>query len=322
MHVILEQISKIGIVPVIKIDDAQKAAPLAMALIAGGIPCAEETFRTAAAEEAIRFISSETPDILVGAGTVLSTEQVDKAVSAGAKFIVTPGLNPKVVAHCISKGVPIIPGCSNPSDIEAALEAGLEVVKFFPAEQTGGIAGIQAISAPYPTIKFIPTGGINANNVASYLRTEKVIACGGTWMVKEDLISAGNFDAITAKCKEAVTKALDFTVVHVGINRQNEEEALKTAILFETLFGFSPRSTPISFFAGDRIEITKSKAPGAHGHIAVGVAGSVERGVYHLERRGFVFDKTTERRFPNGSLQLVYLKDHIADFAIHLAVKR
>jgi len=187
MHAILEQLGKIGIVPVIKIDDAAKAVPLAKALIAGGIPCAEVTFRTSEGEEAIRRINKEVPDILLGAGTVLTIDQVDRAIAAGAKFIVSPGLNPKVLNYCIGKGIPHTPGCSNPSDIEIALEAGLDVIKFFPAEQSGGLAYIKAVAAPYPNLKFMPTGGINADNIATYLAYEKINACGGSWMVKDEL---------------------------------------------------------------------------------------------------------------------------------------
>src|SRR5215469_2944584 len=156
MQDVLEELRKIGIIPVIRIDDAAKAVPLAKALIAGGIPCAEVTFRTAQGEEAMRLINKEVPGILLGAGTVLSTAQVDKAIAAGAKFIVSPGFNPKIVSYCVEKGIPITPGCSCPSDIERAIEFGLEAVKFFPAEQAGGLEYIKAISAPYSSMQFIP----------------------------------------------------------------------------------------------------------------------------------------------------------------------
>ena len=198
-----EQIEKTGIIPVVVLDDAKNAEPLAQALCDGGLPCAEVTFRTAAAEESIRIISEKFPDMLVGAGTVLTTEQVDKAVAAGAKFIVSPGLNPKVVKYCIDKGVPIIPGTCNPSDIEAALELGLNVVKFFPAEAAGGLKMIKAMSAPYVGVRFMPTGGINAQNVRDYLAFDKIIACGGSWMVKGALINEGKFDEIRALTAEA-----------------------------------------------------------------------------------------------------------------------
>jgi len=204
MHKVLEEIGKIGIVPVIKIDDVEKAVPLARALIAGNIPCAEITFRTAQGEEAIRRIAKEAPGILLGAGTVLTTDQVDRAIAAGAQFIVSPGLNPKVVAHCVQKKIPITPGCANPSDIEQALEFNLDVVKFFPAEQAGGLEYIKAVAAPYPNVKFMPTGGINAENIVRYIAFEKILACGGSWMASAELINSGDFEKITALSRAAV----------------------------------------------------------------------------------------------------------------------
>ena len=203
MNEVLKQIEKIGIVPVVVLNDAKDAEPLGKALCEGGLPCAEVTFRTDAAEESIRIMAEKFPEMLVGAGTVLTIEQVDRAVNAGAKFIVSPGLNPKVVAYCVEKGIPVTPGTANPSNVEQAMEFGLDVVKFFPAEQAGGLAYIKAIAAPYTGMKFMPTGGINANNVKEYLACDKILACGGSWMVKGDLVKAGEFDKITELVREA-----------------------------------------------------------------------------------------------------------------------
>lgn len=204
MHEVLEKIQEIGIVPVVVLEDAKDAAPLAKALMDGGLPCAEVTFRTDAAEESIRIMNEQFPDMLVGAGTVLTTDQVDRAVAAGAKFIVSPGLNPRIVKYCVEKGILITPGCSNPSDIEQALENGLEVVKFFPAEAAGGLPMIKAMAAPYVGVKFMPTGGINAKNVREYLAYNRIIACGGSWMVKGELVKEGKFDEIENLTREAV----------------------------------------------------------------------------------------------------------------------
>ncbi|MBE5880782.1 MAG: bifunctional 4-hydroxy-2-oxoglutarate aldolase/2-dehydro-3-deoxy-phosphogluconate aldolase [Lachnospiraceae bacterium] len=201
---VLEDIQKLGIVPVVVIDDVKDAEPLAKALCDGGLPCAEVTFRTEAAEESIRIMAEKFPEMLIGAGTVLTTDQVDRAVAAGAKFIVSPGLNPRIVKYCVEKNIPITPGCSSASDIEQALENGLEVVKFFPAEPAGGLNMIKALAAPYVGVKFMPTGGINQNNVKEYLKYNRILACGGSWMVKGDLIKAGDFDKITELTKEAV----------------------------------------------------------------------------------------------------------------------
>ena len=204
MNEVLEKIQEIGIVPVVVLDDAKDAAPLAKALCEGGLPCAEVTFRTAAAEESIRIMSEQFPEMLVGAGTVLTTEQVDRAVAAGAKFIVSPGMNPRIVKYCVEKGILITPGCANPSDIEQALENGLDVVKFFPAEPAGGLKMIKAMAAPYVGVKFMPTGGINQNNVRDYLAYDRILACGGSWMVKGDMVAAGEFDKIKELAAEAV----------------------------------------------------------------------------------------------------------------------
>ena len=203
MNEVLEQFKKIGIIPVVVLDDAKDAEPLGRALMEGGLPCAEITFRTAAAEESIRIMSQKFPEMLVGAGTVLTTEQVDRAVAAGAKFIVSPGINPKVVDYCVKKNIPITPGTCNPSNVETALEFGLDVVKFFPAEAAGGLNYIKAIAAPYTGVQFMPTGGINAENVKDYLKYDRIIACGGSWMVKGDLIKNGNFDKIKELTAEA-----------------------------------------------------------------------------------------------------------------------
>ena len=203
MNDTLKQIGSIGIVPVVVLNRVEDAQPLAQSLINGGLPCAEVTFRTAAAEESIRSIAKKFPDMFVGAGTVLSTEQVDRAIGAGAKFIVSPGLNPKVVEYCIKEGYPVCPGIMTPTELEVALGFGLDVVKFFPAENAGGLKMIKAMSAPYTMMKFMPTGGINATNVRDYLACDKILACGGSWMVKGDLVAAGDFAKIEKLTREA-----------------------------------------------------------------------------------------------------------------------
>ena len=203
MSTIFEQFKKIGIIPVVVLDDAKDAAPLAEALCEGGLPCAEVTFRTAAAADVIRIMSEKYPEMLVGAGTVLTKEQVDRAVECGAQFIVSPGLNPEIVKYCISKGIPVTPGTQTPSEMEQAIELGLSVVKFFPAEPAGGLKMIKAVAAPYVGLQFMPTGGISAANVREYLKFDRIIACGGSWMVKADLVKAGKFDEIKALTAEA-----------------------------------------------------------------------------------------------------------------------
>lgn len=204
METILEELEKKRIIPVVVLRNIADAKPLAQALCDGGLPCAEVTFRTETAADCIRIMSEEFPDMLVGAGTVLTASQADQAMKAGAKFIVSPGLNPTVVKHCIKKKYPVIPGVNNPSDIEAALSFGLTFLKFFPAEASGGLEMIKALSGPYPQIRFMPTGGVTPENVHTYLAFDKVVACGGTWMVRDDLIKLQNFEKIKQLTEEAL----------------------------------------------------------------------------------------------------------------------
>ena len=203
MNKILEKLGQYGIVPVVVLNDSKDAEPLADALCEGGLACAEVTFRTEAAAESIRIMSEKHPEMLVGAGTVLTIEQVDEAVAAGAKFIVSPGFDPKIVDYCLEKDIPVFPGCITPSEVAQAVKRGLKVVKFFPAEPAGGISMIKAMAAPYTGIRFMPTGGINAKNLEDYLSCDKILCCGGSWMVKGDLVKAGEFDKIRELTAEA-----------------------------------------------------------------------------------------------------------------------
>ena len=317
----IEKIKLLGIVPVVKIDDAEKAVPLAEALCRGGLPCAEITFRTNQAEEAIRRISAALPDMFVGAGTVLTPEQADKAQAAGAKFIVSPGLNPTVVEHCLNKGISIFPGCSSPSDIEKALELGLSCVKFFPAEQAGGIAAIKAMAAPYGNISFLPTGGISAKNLNDYLSFERVIACGGSWMVSPELIADGDFAAIEELTRTAIRTMLGFELAHVGINSADETEAAKTAKFFSDLFGFAYKPGNSSIFAGSYVEVMKTPYLGAKGHIAIRT-NYIDRAVYFLKSAGITFNDESAKYDASGKkLVAIYLKDEFGGFAVHLVQK-
>ena len=320
MDKLIEEIGKIGIVPVIALEDDAAAKPLAEALCKGGLPCAEVTFRTDAAEESIRIIAKEFPQMLVGAGTVLTTEQVDRAVGAGAKFIVSPGLNASVVSYCVARQIPIIPGTCNPSDVETAIGLGLDAVKFFPAEQAGGLKMIQAMSAPYTKMRFMPTGGINAENLTSYLGFEKVIACGGSWMVKKDLVASGKFDEIEDLTRAAVDKMLGFEVMHVGINAADAEDAGQIAGKFLEVFGMPKKDGASSLFAGTGIEVMKGSYLGKNGHIAVGT-NDMARAMYHLGRKGVEFDEGTAKKDAKGRVNAIYLKGEIGGFAVHLAQK-
>lgn len=320
MNDILKRIGDLGIVPVVKIDNAKDAVPLGKALAEGGLPLAEITFRTAAAEEAIRNIANELPEILVGAGTVLNVEQAQRAVAAGAKFIVSPGFNPVVVEYCVKNNIPITPGCCNPTDLEMALGFGLEVVKFFPAEAFGGLNTLKAMSAPYGMMKFIPTGGIDAKNLVDYLSFNKIIACGGSWMVKDELIKAGNFAEITRLTREAVNIMLGFELAHVGINMPDADSSLEVARKFGSTFGFPVKEGNSSNFAGTGIEVGKGIGLGKNGHIAIRTS-SLPRAIAYLERIGTQVDMSTAKNSASGSMVAVYLKEEAGGFAVHLLQK-
>ena len=317
----ISELYSIGLIPVIKIENADDAVPLAKALIDGGLPAAEITFRTKCAAEAIKNITDAYPEMLVGAGTVLTTEQVDAAIAAGSKFIVSPGLNPKVVSYCLSKGVPMLPGCSNPSDVEAALELGLSTVKFFPAEAVGGLKMLKAMAAPYGQLTFMPTGGINAENLLDYLKFNKIVACGGSFMVQDELVKEKKWDEITALTKNAVKKMLGLEFIHMGINNTSADEAMKGAKLFEMMFGMPIKETSKSVFAGEAFEFMNGKGPGKCGHIAIRT-NFVDRAMAYFKRMGFEFDEasvTYDEK--SGKPKFVYFKDEICGFAIHLLQK-
>ena len=320
MSTIIEQFKEIGIIPVVVLDDAKDAEPLAKALCEGGLPCAEVTFRTAAAEETIRKMSAAFPDMLVGAGTVLTNDQVDRAVAAGAKFIVSPGLNPETVKHCQEIGIPVCPGTSNPSDIEMALSLGLKTVKFFPAEAAGGLKYIKSIAAPYVDVTFMPTGGINEKNLLDYLSFKKIICCGGSWMVPGDALAAKDWDRIRSLVSSAVALMLGMEVVHVGINSADEAEAMDTATKLCKLFNWPIKVGNKSIFAGSGVEVMKMPFRGTHGHIGI-QTNFIDRAKAYLERQGFVFDESSAN-IKDGKLTAIYLKDEIAGFALHLVQKK
>ena len=321
MKEILTKIHDIGIIPVIAIDDAAKAVPLAKALVAGGLAAAEVTFRTEAAEEAIRSIKKEVPEMLVGAGTVLTKEQADRAIDAGASFIVSPGFNPDIVKYVLDKGVCMLPGTATAGEMEQAMALGLDAVKFFPAEQNGGLDKLKALAGPYKTLKWMPTGGINTGNLADYLCFPQILAVGGTWMVKKDLIEGERWDEITAICKAAVKNMMGFSIRHIGINCPNQEESKKTADNLCALFDFEiTTETDKAYFVGKGFaEVMKYMGRGTNGHIAV-TTNDVDRAVYHLSRKGITFDENTRIRDDKGT-SFIYIDGEFGGFAIHLSRK-
>jgi len=316
----LQRLSLAGIVPVIKIDDAADAVPLCRALAEGGLPVAEITFRTAAAPEAIANVSRELPHVLLGAGTVITCEQVDRALAAGAKYIVSPGLNPEVVRHCQKVGLPIVPGCANPSDIEVALSLGVKIVKFFPAEALGGLTLIKALAAPYGDVSFVPTGGIGEKNLLDYLAFPKVAACGGSWMVPDSAIKAKDWAAIRALTASAIRLMLGFELAHVGVNCDAPEAAGSVAEAFAGLLGWQVREGNASIFAGAGLEIMKAKGRGANGHLAIRT-NSLPRAKAYLEGKGYTFMEETAA-VKDGKTMAIYVEGEIGGFAVHLVQRQ
>ena len=280
MNPIVEKVYQIGIIPVIAFNSVDEALPLCKALADGGLPAAEVTFRTACAEECIRKIHEEMPEMLLGAGTVLTTEQADRAMAAGASFIVAPGFDPEVCKHVIDKGGIMMPGTCSAGEMQQAMNMGCEALKFFPAEANGGVGMLKNIGAALKSARWMCTGGVNAKNVNDYLGYDQIFAVGGTWMCKSDVIKAHDWAKITAQSKEAVDTMLGLKLMHVGINTENEEEAMKMANLIGSLLNMKVAPGNSSIFVGNKeFEIMKKPGRGTNGHIAIGCN---KRGSCHL----------------------------------------
>jgi 2-dehydro-3-deoxyphosphogluconate aldolase/(4S)-4-hydroxy-2-oxoglutarate aldolase len=316
MDTLLQRVGEIGLVPVIRLDSAIRAVGLGRALVKGGIPVAEVTFRTAAAEASIRAMSTELPGLLVGAGTVLNADQAVRAIEAGARFIVSPCFVDEVVDCCLERGVPVLPGIMNPDGVARGLARGLEVLKFFPAGASGGTTMLDALAGPFGSVKFIPTGGIDAGNVGTYARRASVLAIGGSWMVPPDRVEAEDWAGVEALCKEAVSALHGFAFAHLGINGPDEAGCRDLAGSFERLFNLVPREGGGSIFAGEMIEITKKPFLGAKGHLAIR-CNQVERAVAYFKGLG-IEAKPETGKSEKGMLKSIYLDLELGGFAVHL----
>ena len=312
----LTRLGNAGLIPVVVIDNAEDAVPAAKALLAGGIDVMEITFRTAAAPDAIAAVAKECPEMLVGAGTVITLEQCQKACSCGAKFIVAPGFDETVVKWCVENDVCIPPGVVTPTEIMAALKYGLKVLKFFPAGVFGGLSAMKALSGPFGGVKFIPTGGVNAKNCGEFIAAPYVFAVGGSWICPKAEVAAHNFDKITALCKEARTAMLGYSVDHLGINCNDAEESLSVCSELGEAFDFTTKLGNSSNFASSGVEVMKSDYLGTNGHIAIRT-NAIEMAVADLTKKGFTVDMETAK-YKNGALTAVYLKKEIGGFAVHL----
>lgn len=316
---VLERLAASGVVPVVVLDNADDAVDTAKALLAGGIDVMEITFRTAAAADSIRKVAAEVPEMLVGAGTVITLDQCKLAVDCGAKFIVAPGYDEETVAWCVENNIPVTPGCVTPTEIMAALKHGLKVLKFFPANVYGGLNAVKALAGPFGGVKFIPTGGVNAQNLGEFAASPYVHAVGGSWVCPKADIAAHNFDKITNLCKEARKALLGFEVAHVGINCDDAEASLEVANGLDAAFGTGVKLGGGSNFAGSGIEVMKSQYLGANGHIAIRT-NKIEAAVAELTKRGYELDMDTAK-YKNGRMATVYLKNEFGGFAVHLLQK-
>ena len=316
---VLSRLAAAGVVPVVVLDKAEDAVPTARAMVAGGIDVMEITFRTAAAADSIRAVAAEVPEMLVGAGTVLNLEQCKLAVECGAKFIVSPGYDEETVAWCVENGVAVTPGCVTPTEIMAALRHGLKVVKFFPANVYGGLNAIKALAGPFVGLKFIPTGGVNQQNLGEFVSNPSIHAVGGSWVCPKADIAAHNFDKITQLCAEARRGVMGFELAHVGVNCESADESLAVCEELEKAFDFEVKTGNSSNFASTGVEVMKSMYLGKNGHLAVRT-NKIETAVAELEKRGFAVDMDTAK-YKGDRMIAVYLKNEIGGFAIHLLQK-
>ena len=313
----LQRISQIGFVPLVVLDDPEDALPLAKALQAGGIPVAEVTFRTDAAKECIARMAQGAPEVLVGAGTVHTVEQAEAAVQAGAKFIVTPGFNPDVVDWCVKNKVDVVPGVVSPADIEQAMSFGLTVCKFFPAAAYGGTKTLKALAGPYAGIRFLPTGGVNEENMLDYLALPNVAAVGGSFTCPDSLVKAKDWAGITSLCQRLIQKMLGFELAHVGINTKDAEDACNVAGRLGFLFGKTVTETPGAYFPGSIAEVVKGSYLGEMGHIGINTR-DMDRAIAYFERIGVELDHSTEAINGEGKIGAIYFKEQIGGFAVHL----
>ena len=282
----LERLYNAAVVPVVVLDDAADAVPTAKALLAGGVDVMEITLRTAAAADSITAVAKECPDMFVGAGTVITLEQCKKAVACGAKFIVSPGYSEEVVSWCVEHGIAVTPGCVTPTEIMAAMKLGLRVVKFFPANVYGGLTAMKSLSGPFGGIRFIPTGGVNAQNLGEFIAAPYVHAVGGSWVCPKADIAAGNFEKITELCKQARSAALGFEVAHIGINCESADASMAVCEALNRAFSLPVKAGNSSNFASTGIEVMKSMYLGRNGHIAIRT-NALPAAVAELEKRGY-----------------------------------
>lgn len=314
MEKLINKLYGFGIIPVVKIEDASKAIKLAQSFKHKGLAVLEITFRTEAAAQAIQNIALMDPDFCVGAGTVLTLEQLELAINVGAKFIVTPGFNPKIVDEALRRNIPIIPGVSSASEIEAALEKDITVMKFFPAEAMGGLNTIKALSGPYPYVRFIPTGGISQENMIAYLRDERIIAVGASWMSDPKDLMEDRFDVIEEKIENTMNSALELDFDHIGLLSNDYDQDIRN---LKSMFKQAISTHSKSTFVG-QVELVKVKNPLINDvHLAYKTSNII-RSVRYFESLGYQFLEETKVLDDQGKLKAIYFENSVANASIHL----
>lgn len=316
----MQKIFDIGLVPLVVLEDAGDAVPFGRSLVKGGIPVAEVTFRTDACLDIIKAMTKEIPELIVGAGTVHTVEQARAAVSAGATFIVTPAFNPAVTKWCVDNKVDIIPGTVSPADIEAACALGIEVCKFFPAAAYGGTKTLKALAGPFANVKFMPTGGVSYENMNEYLDLPNVAAIGGSFMTPSAMVKAKDWDGIAATCQKVVRNMLDFSLGHVGLHIPERSKAERAADSLCRLMAQDKIAGADNFFAGEIAEICDHVMPGEKGHICLDTR-DMKRALAYYQRQGIAIDEEHCYRDEKGDIRVVYLKELVNGFSIHLRRK-
>jgi len=320
MNQILREIASYGVLPVVNVTNPDWSNPLCDALVAGGLPAIEVTLRSDNSFESLKRIAAD-DRLLVGAGTVTSLEQLDRALGCGAKFIVCPGYSQKLVDACNRLNVPIVPGCSDAGTVQAAQDSGLELVKFFPAEQLGGIAMLKALRGPFVNMQFMPTGGVNFDNLEAYLSQPFVAACGGTFLANADTLKKEDFAAVTQNCRRAVRTSLGFRLAHIGINHSSAMEATAAANRFALLFNMDTDPRGRCTFAGTAVENMNTPFYGRNGHIGFSTL-SMERALAWLERIGAKINPESVTKDAKGKITCVYLAEEIGGFAMHIVERK
>ena len=317
---VLEVVEKTGILPVINITDIDTAIPLAKAILKGGIEAIEITLRSDVSIAAIKAIKQSVPEMKMMAGTILTVEQAKTALEAGVEGLVMPGYDEEIIDFAIENNVPIVPGCITAADIQKGIRKGLKLFKFFPAENSGGLAAIKLLSGPFKGVKFLPTGGMDYSNIGTYLKEDFIAACGGSYMANAKMLAAKDFDTITANCKKAVDISLGLELAHIGINHESEEAAVNTAETISDIFRMNARYMNSAVFAGTAAEAVKSQGYGTKGHIGF-YTNSVKRAMAYFEDKGIALNEESIKRNKAGEITCIYLKDEIAGFAFHIVAR-